>query len=111
MTVLVCSAELLREGISQVLDGSEFQVIAAGSSIEAILPLVGAKRPKLAVLVAQKAKVRTWCREISTRFPGIRIVVLADGFACPHFDLMRDWGVAGLLNHTVSGDNLLKALQ
>ena len=111
MTVLVCSAELLREGIAQVLHDSDFEVFAAGPSVESILPLIGSRRPKLIVFVAQKENIRTWCRGVVDRFPDVRIAVLAETFAGQHFDLIREPGVAGLFYHTVSRENLLRSLQ
>jgi two-component system nitrate/nitrite response regulator NarL len=110
LTVLVCPAELLREGIARALDGSEFDVIAAGCSIEQVTALAGLERPALGVLVIHKDGVRAFCHETSARYPGIKIAVLSDGLTCGHVELMRDCGVGGFLYHTISRDNLLKSL-
>ena len=109
-TVLVCTIELLREGVSRMLEGSQFDVIAAGPSIEAIKPLAGSEAPALAVCVVHRAEGRAWYLEILARFPGIRIAVLAEGLTRRQIDLMSDSGVSGFLHHTISRDNLLKSL-
>ena len=109
-TVLVCPTELLREGVSRMLEGSPFELVAAVSSTEAIRPLAGSETPTLAVFVVLGDDGRAGYRNILARFPEIRIAVLAEGLARRQIALMSDSGVSGFLHHTISRDNLLKSL-
>lgn len=113
-TVLVGSKTLMREGLKQLLAGSAIDITGEAQRLSELPALFAASRPADLILfdVAEfDDDVAESVRQIKSRYPNTKMVMLTDALDGPQLSASLAAGVDGYLMKEISTEALLQSLR
>jgi two-component system nitrate/nitrite response regulator NarL len=112
-TLLVEPNTLLREGLKRILSGTDYGVVASGTSLEDIRRAwVSQDQPHLLILgvSCNHEGLADDLQRLKTERPGVRIAVLVESYDLDQVMAAFDAGADAYLAKTISHEILLKSL-